>query len=351
MRGIGATRCLVAAALFGASAPAASALVGSLPALLLAGLLYIGAGLALTPAVLRRPPTRAALRQDRLSVAVAVLAGGAAAPVLLMVGLAHTGAATASLLLNLELVATVTLSALLFREHVGRRVLAGAGLVTAAGALMVWQPGARPSGGALAVVGACLLWGLDNSVTARIDQLAPEHLVVAKGAVAGVSNALLGIAVAGGVGGVAPADVGAALLIGALGYGASMVLWVKGARELGAARAQLVFATAPFIGVLVAWSARGEDLRWEHGVAMVLAAAGVAVAMRSEHEHPHVHPAVWHDHEHRHDDGHHDDGHHDAGHHDAGQSPPPRHTHRHAHEEQESSHPHVPDLHHRHEHE
>ncbi|MCC6434175.1 MAG: DMT family transporter [Acidimicrobiales bacterium] len=345
MRGLGATRCLVAAALFGASAPAASALVGSLPALVAAGLLYIGAGMALTPAVLRRPPTLAALRQDRLAVAVAVLAGGAIAPVLLMVGLAHTSAATASLLLNLELVATVTLSAALFRDHLGRRVVAGSALVTAAGVVMVWQPGAHPSGGALAVVGACALWGLDNSVTARVDQLAPEHLVVAKGAVAGVSNTVLGVAVAGGVGGLRPADVGGALLIGALGYGASMVLWVKGARELGAARAQLVFATAPFIGVLVAWSVRGERLGWEHAVAIVLAGAGVALSVRSDHDHPHLHRALWHEHEHRHDDDHH------LHRHGAGQPPGLRHTHRHGHEEQQSSHPHVPDLHHRHEHE
>ena len=137
---------------------------------------------------------------------------------------------------------------------------------------------------------------------------------------------------------------GLPLAIGAVGYGASITLWVLGARDLGAARGQLVFATAPFVGALVAWSVLGDPVRTVEVVALVLAVAGVSRVLGSSHSHEHRHQAVEHEHEHVHDDGHHDHRH------GPGVSPAERHTHRHRHEDLLHAHPHVPDLHHRHDH-
>jgi drug/metabolite transporter (DMT)-like permease len=342
MERVGAIRCLVAAVLFGASAPAASVLAGEMPAVALAGLLYLGAALAVLPVSARRPPDRDALRAGWAPITVAVVAGGALGPALLVAGLARTDAATGSIMLNLELVATVALAATFFREHLGPRVLAGAALVTIGGVLLVWQPGASLDVGALLIAGACLCWGLDNCVTARLDHLAPEHVVLIKGAVAGTANLSLGLTVARGAGsGVDAGEIVAALLIGAAGYGASITLWVKGARDLGAARGQLVFATAPFIGALIAWLTLEDPVRGAQLAAMLLAAAGVAVSLRSAHEHTHHHDPIVHEHEHIHDDGHHEHRHDDA---------EARGSHRHTHPAIVHSHPHVPDLHHRHEH-
>ncbi len=342
MSHVGIVRCLLAAVLFGASAPAASRLAGEVPALMLAGLLYIGAGLAVVPSVTRTPPTALALQRDWRPALVAVVAGGAVGPALLVAGLARAAAATASILLNLELAATVLLAATVFREHIGRRVLAGAALVTIAGALLTWEPGAELSTGALLIAGACLAWGLDNGVTAKIDQLSPEQVVLLKGFVAGFANLALGFAFAGDATDVSASQILAALAIGAAGYGASIVLWVKGARDLGAARGQVIFAAAPFIGAVIAWSVLGESVSAAQLLAVAIAAAGVGVSLESAHDHSHAHEAMEHEHEHSHDDGHHDH-HHDeevAG----------RHTHAHRHTPIEHSHPHVPDLHHRHRH-
>lgn len=342
MNRIGVSRCLVAAVLFGASAPAASELAGEMPALVLAGLLYLGAGLAVLPPVLRRPPTRDALQRDWRLATVAVFAGGAIGPALLVAGLARTSAASASILLNLELAATVLFAATLFREHLGPKVIVGASLVTAAGVILVWEPGAELSVGALLIAGACVAWGIDNGVTAKIDQLGPEHVVFLKGLVAGGANLVLGIAVADSALSVSAGQIAVALAIGALGYGASIVLWVKGARDLGAARGQLIFATAPFIGALIAWTVLGESVKLVQLVAVGLAAFGVAVSMESGHEHQHEHDELEHEHEHEHDDGHHDHKHEDSVH--------GRHTHSHRHRATMHAHPHVPDLHHRHTH-
>ena len=335
-------RCLLAAVLFGASAPAASELTDDVPSLVLAGLLYLGAGLAVVPSVVRAPPSRVALQRDWRPALVAVVAGGAIGPALLVAGLARTSAATASILLNLELAATVALAATLFREHLGTRLLVGAGLVTTAGVILVWEPGAEISAGALLIAAACLAWGLDTGITARIDQLGPEHVVFLKGFVAGLANLGLGVAFASGVSTIEGTDVAAALVIGAAGYGASIVLWVKGARELGAARGQVIFAAAPFIGALIAWSVLGESVSTAQLVAVLIAGTGVAVSLESAHEHEHAHDDVEHEHEHSHDDGHHDHPH--------VETVKGRHSHVHRHRRVVHSHPHVPDLHHRHPH-
>lgn len=344
----GALRCLLAAVLFGATAPAASELAGSVPAFTLAGLLYLGAALAVSPSVARRPPRAEALAAEWRPAAVAVVVGGAVGPVLLVAGLARTSAATASILLNTELLATVVLAAVLFREHLGRRVLLSATLVALAGALLTWERGAGFDTGALLIVAACTCWGLDNGVTARIEQLAPEHVVLFKGIIAGGTNLAIGLAIDGAGATTGTADVAFALLIGAAGYGLSITLWVKGARDLGAARAQVIFATAPFVGAVIAWAVLGEDVRAMQLVAVALAASGVAVSLRSDHEHEHHHHAVLHDHEHVHGPGGSSADDHHAHVHADGFSG--RHTHPHEHAELVHRHAHVPDLHHRHDH-
>lgn len=334
-------RCLAAAVLFGASAPAASVLAGDMPALVLAGLLYLGAAIAVTPAVVRHRPNATALSAGWRPLAIAVVFGGALGPVLLVAGLARTSAATASLLLNFELVATILLAATLFREHLGARLLAAAALVSTAGVILVWQPGVAFDTGGLFVIGACACWGLDNAVTSKIDQLSPEQITLTKGLVAGGANLILGLMLASSLN-LRTGEVLAALAIGALGYGASITLWVKGARDLGAARGQVIFAAAPFIGAAVAWVFLGDPVTFAQLVAVPVAIVGVGLSLRSGHEHRHVHEPIVHEHEHRHDDGHHTHTH----------TPPVtgRHTHRHEHAALVHAHPHVPDLHHRHAH-
>ena len=330
---------MVAAVLFGASAPAASELAGEVDAFTLGGLLYVGAALAVLPVTLRRPPTLQSLRRGGSRLIVAVVVGGAIAPVLLAAGLARTPAATASLLLNLELVATVLLAAVVFHEHIGTRVALGTTLVVAGGAVLAWSAPPELRLGALLVIAACVCWAVDNCVTAELDELAPHHITMAKGLVAGVANLAIGLIVA-----AAPSigSIVAGLVIGALGYGLSITLWVAGARDLGAARAQLIFAIAPFVGAGVAWSVLGEPVTFAQGVALILAATGVAAVMGSAHLHEHHHDATDHDHEHVHDDDHHDHVH--------AEQRVGRHQHRHRHDVLVHAHPHVPDLHHRHEH-
>jgi drug/metabolite transporter (DMT)-like permease len=270
---------------------------------------------------------------------VAVVLGGAVGPVLLAAGLSHAPAATASLLLNLELVFTTLLAFLIFREHIGRRVATGTALVVTAGVVLAWSGDADLRVGALLIAGACLCWAVDNCVTANLDELAPAHITFAKGLVAGGANLAIGFALGGSVG---TWPVLGALVVGGFGFGISITLWVAGARDLGAARGQLVFATAPFVGAVVAWTVFADEVTAREVVSLLIAAVGVSFVLHSDHEHRHLHEAVEHDHEHRHDDEHHDHEHLD--------DDVIRHQHRHQHDALVHAHPHLPDLHHRHEH-
>jgi drug/metabolite transporter (DMT)-like permease len=129
---VGIVLALVSAVLFGASTPFAKLLLGSVDPWLMAGLLYLGAGLGLavihiSRSVLRLPAIEAPLRwPDMPWLAVVILFGGLLGPLLLMLGLVRSEAAAASLLLNLEGLATMGIAWVVFRENVDHRLLVGA---------------------------------------------------------------------------------------------------------------------------------------------------------------------------------------------------------------------------------
>jgi drug/metabolite transporter (DMT)-like permease len=335
---------LLSAALFGASTPASKVLLESLAPFQLAGLLYLGAALGVAPvaALERRPGPR--LRLDRANaarLAGAVFFGGVLAPVLLLAALRLTFAGSVSLLLNLEAVATAVLGVALFREHLGRAAWAGVAGAICAGALLGGGGGWPGVTAALLTAAACLCWGLDNNLTALVDALTPERFTAIKGAAAGTTNLALGLALAPWS--AAPKVVAAALAVGALCYGASIALYIRSAHELGAVRAQAVFASAPFVGAALSVAFLGESLGLVHLAAALLLLPSLALIFLSKHAHAHTHEPLEHTHSHRHDDRHHLHEH-------PGLARSVRHSHPHRHEGLAHSHPHWPDVHHRHDH-
>jgi drug/metabolite transporter (DMT)-like permease len=338
---------LLSAALFGASTPCAKLLLGAgVSPWLLAALLYLGSGvgLLLMHGALRaagraaEAPLRAA---DVPVLAAIVLLGGMAAPVLLMLGLARLPAATTALLLNLEAVATLMLAWIAFHEHVDRRLLLGAAAIVGGAVLLSWGGPVRGGWGTLAVGGACVAWALDNNLTRKLSLTDPVQLAMIKGLVAGAVN--LAIALASGVR-LPPLPLLAAVgVVGFLGYGASLVLFVIALRQVGTARTGAYFSTAPFIGAALAVGILHESLSARLGLAGVLMALGVYLHLTERHAHEHEHGAISHEHRHVHDEHHHHP-------HDAEDPSGEPHSHWHAHQRLIHSHPHYPDLHHRHRH-
>lgn len=346
--GVGAA--LLAAVLFGASTPFAKALLGEgqLPPVLLAGLLYLGSGVGLSVLYAARGRTARVeaplTRRDAPWLAGAVLFGGVLGPVLLMRGLLATPASTASLLLNLEGAFTALLAWFAFRENFDRRILLGMALIVAGGVLLSWQGRAEPvlPLGALAVAGACLCWGIDNNLTQKVSAGDPIQVAAIKGAVAGSVNVALALS----LGATLPAVgvVAAAMVVGFLGYGVSLVLFVLALRCIGTARTGAYFSIAPFVGAAVSLPLLGEQVGLLFFAAAALMGAGVWLHLTERHEHEHTHEPIAHSHRHVHDEHHRHD-------HPPGIDPTEPHTHWHVHERLTHTHPHYPDIHHRHRHE
>lgn len=284
--------CALAAVLFGAATPATKLVVDHVGAVTLAGLLYLGAAGAVAPFALRERRSTATLRQrSRLLIAVAF--GGGLAPVLLVLALDRTPAGSVSLFLNLELVATAVIARVFLREHIGRRAGLGIVIVVLGGVVLAGTSDAGVAAGALLVAAACACWGIDNAITASLDSYTPSQITLAKGVVAGSVNLVLGLFLDG-----TPVArfVIAALAIGALGYGLSITMWITGARLVGAARGQVIFALAPFIGTLLAWPVNGDRLTSTAVVAFAVSLIGVIVVATSHHGHRHTHQLLEHAH-------------------------------------------------------
>jgi drug/metabolite transporter (DMT)-like permease len=344
-RGIAAA--LGAAVLFGFSTPIAKTLAGEASPLLLAGLLYMGsgAGLALLLAVRATLRGRASISRPRGTDLVWLLGatafGGVIGPYLLMVGLRVADSASASLILNLEGVCTALLAWFVFKENFDARIALGMALIVAGGVVLSTSSILRAGvAGPLAIAGACLAWAIDNNLTRKVSINDAMLIACAKGLVAGP----ISIALALSFGAHMPAGMTAyrAALVGFVGYGLSLTLFVLALRNLGTARTGAYFSLAPFIGAALA-VALGAPLTGTLLLAGLLMGAGVWLHLTENHAHRHRHVRMQHEHWHVHDE------HHQHRHVPAEETSEP-HTHVHVHEPLEHAHAHYPDVHHRHEH-
>jgi drug/metabolite transporter (DMT)-like permease len=346
--GRGAVVALVAAALFGVSTPLAKVLLGAIDPLLLAGLLYFGAGIGLAAARLirnmRGMPSEARLqRSDMPWLAGVVLTGGVVGPVLLMAGLVATPASTAALLLNLEGLFTLVIAWTVFHENVDRRIALGAAAILSGALILSWETGGAfgTSWGMLAIAGACLAWAIDNNLTRKLSAADPLEIATIKGLVAGAIN--IGLALARGAVLPEPSMIAAAGVVGLFGYGCSIALFVVALRHIGTARTGAYFSTAPFLGALVAVVWLAEPVTLQLLLAGGLMAVGVWLHLTERHEHMHEHQPMAHAHYHEHDLHHQHE-------HESSVDPRGPHTHRHVHSGMRHSHAHFPDAHHDHRH-
>lgn len=344
----GILAALSAAVLFGLSTPFAKKLVGEMPPLLLAGVLYAGSGVGLSLLLAVR-----AIRSGRTSIVRprgadviwllgAVAFGGVLGPYLLMYGLQLTDSASASLILNLEGVFTALLAWFAFKENFDRRIAAGMALIVAGGVVLSSGTAVRAAGigGPLAIAAACLAWAIDNNLTRKVAGNDAMLIACVKGVVAGSISILLALRLGAPI--PAVAVIVRAGLLGFVGYGLSLTLFVIALRNLGTARTSAYFSLAPFIGAALA-VALGAPLTGPLLLAAVFMAAGVWLHITENHAHVHYHSAVVHEHWHVHDEHHrhqHADSTHDQ----------ESHSHVHAHVPIEHAHPHYPDEHHRHKH-
>lgn len=339
----GVSAALGAAILFGAGTPLSKLLLANVNPWMLAGLLYFGSGFGLTLYrwITCAKPAHLA-PSEAWWFAGAIASGGIAGPVLLMLGLSTMPASGAALLLNAEGVFTALLAWFAFKENFDRRIAFGMVAIVVGAVVLSWPGQAEFSGiwPSLAVLGACLAWGIDNNLTRKVSLSDATWIASIKGLSAGAVNLVLAVS----IGSTVPTlpNIAGAMLVGFLAYGVSLALFVVGLRHLGTARTGAYFSVAPFIGAALA-VLLGEHVTATLLLAGAFMAIGIWLHLTEHHAHEHTHEELEHEHEHVHDD------HHQHGH-DYPIAPGTKHSHRHRHELVTHSHAHFPDIHHRHEH-
>lgn len=337
--GRGVVLAAAAAVLFGLSAPLIQRGSGGSGALASGALIYFGAAVVAFSIGVRRERSDVPIRWTswRRIVTVALL-GGTAAPALLVLGLKWTDAATGALLLTLEAPFTIGLARLVHREYVGWRALAGALVIICASILLAgghWSERTSVIGAAL-IAAAALAWASDNVLSRRLADYDPLSVVVYKGALGGGAAAAAAFSMHDAWPRVA--EMLLLLGVGGLGFGLSLWLYLRAQRLIGAARTASVFATAPFVGAMVAVVLGMSQPSWVLLASSGLIMVGLWLHGGERHDHWHAHRSLEHEHLHTHDDGHHDHSH------DPMPSGP--HAHVHNHGVTAHAHEHGEDLHH-----
>jgi drug/metabolite transporter (DMT)-like permease len=336
-------QALLAAIFFGASAPISKLLLGGVPPVLMAAFLYLGSGtgislIKLTQRVTSNQKEAGIKSPDVKWLAGAIVSGGIAAPIVLMISLKNTPASTVSLLLNFEGVATTLMALFIFRESISRRALTAIFAITLASIFLStnFESGFSFSLSALGVILACVLWGVDNNLTRNISAKDPLTIVAWKGLVSGTFSLLLGLFLGQRL--PALASILSILLLGFICYGLSTMLFIYSMRGLGAARTSALYGTAPLVGVLLSFIIFKDPLTLLFVIAAILMIAGAWLLANEEHAHFHIHMPVVHEHRHGHDEFH------------AHGDDTDVHSHEHEHPRTGHEHGHMPDIHHRHKH-
>lgn len=342
---------ILAASLYGISAPVSKLLLVELSPTLMAALLYLGAGFGMLMVnaikiLLKKERLEARMTIQELPYVVGMILLDIAAPIFLMLGLTMTTSSTASLLNNFEIVATSMIALFIFKEAVGKRMWVAIVLITLSSMILSVDDlsSLSFSAGSLFVVLARICWGFENNCTRMLSLKDPLQIVVVKGFGSGLGALLITWYRQDIKGSLM--YVGIALLLGFVAYGLSIYFYIRAQRALGAARTSAYYAAAPFIGVIISWIVLKESISNTFLVSLGIMLVGTYFAISEDHAHKHAHESTRHEHKHSHDDGHHGHTHESETKGEHSQE----HSHEHVHEGIEHVHKHMPDLHHRHSH-
>jgi drug/metabolite transporter (DMT)-like permease len=247
---------ILAAALYAINSPFSKLLLDHIPSTLMAGFLYIGAGLGMGVIALLRKFKQAERTEEKITkvdlpYTAAMIVLDIAAPIFLLLGLSYTSAANASLLNNFEIVATALIALVIFKERISKRLWFGILFVTASCVLLSFEDisSIKFSVGSLFILIACVCWGIENNCTRKLSTKDPLEIVLLKGIFSGLGSVIIGLCIGERI--TTLWSVVAVLAVGCVAYGLSIFFYVYAQRLLGAARTSAYYAIAPFIGTLL----------------------------------------------------------------------------------------------------
>ena len=275
----GIALAILAAALYAVNSPFSKLLLDYVPSTLMAGILYIGAGLGMSVVAVFRKLNKTERSDERITRAdlpytFAMIGLDIAAPIFLLLGLSHTTAANASLLNNFEIVATAIIALMIFKERICGRVGVGIAFVVASCAILSFEDisSLRFSIGSVFILLACVCWGIENNCTRRLSSKDPLEIVLLKGIFSGLGSVIIGLVAGERV--TEFWSIIAVLAVGCVAYGLSIFFYVYAQRILGAARTSAYYAVAPFIGAILSLVIFRELPQYTFLIALALMAVG-----------------------------------------------------------------------------
>lgn len=270
---------LFAAVLYAINSPLSKLLLDYLPPTLMAGFLYVGAGvcmlaLALLRKVRKTERAETKLTKRELPYIVAMILLDIAAPVCLLLGLKSTTAANASLLNNFEIVATAVIALVVFKEKINFRLWLGILFITISCMVLSFEDlsSLQFSYGSLLILLACVCWGFENNCTKKISSKDPLEIVLLKGIFSGLGSLLIGFIIGERI--TVLWSVFAVIGVGFVAYGLSIFFYVHAQRILGAARTSAYYAVSPFIGTLLSLVIFREIPHYTYFIALALMIIG-----------------------------------------------------------------------------
>lgn len=254
---------LLAAALYAINVPLSKLLLNHVGTAVMAAFLYLGAGLGLLlyglgQKVLGKGQKQERLTKKELPFTVGMVVLDILAPIFMMLGIARTNSANASLLNNFEIVATSLIALFIFKEKISKLLWSAIALVVAASVILSFEGNGAFvfNEGSLFVLAAGVCWGMENNCTNKISHKSAVEIVVIKGCFSGLGSLI--IAFVAGESLPALKWVLLVLTLGFVAYGLSINFYIRAQSSLGAAKTSAFYSVAPFLGVAFSMVLLGE---------------------------------------------------------------------------------------------
>lgn len=299
---------ILAAALYAISTPLSKLFLGHIGPTVMAGLLYLGAGLGMLVLGGIKKATGITGKKERLTrkelpYTIAMVALDIAAPILLMFSISKTNSANVSLLNNFEIVATSVVALVIFKEVISKRLWLAICIVTVASVILTFEGTGSLTFdmGSLLALGACICWGFENNCTKMISNKSSEEIVIIKGVFSGAGSLAVAVFLKEPIPRIQ--YIPAVLLLGFVAYGLSIHFYIMAQKDLGAAKTSAYYSIAPFLGVLFSMLLLKERPGLQFYIALLLMIAATIIMVKDtialQHNHVHTHT---HTHMHRHGD-------------------------------------------------
>ncbi len=264
---------IAAAVFYALNVPCSKLLLSNISPVLMAGLLYIGAGLGIGFLYLfkiKKEDKALRLCKSDLPFTLGMIVLDIIAPIFLMLGIKYGSSANASLLGNFEIVATSIIALIIFKEKVSWRLWLAIFFITLSSIILSFE-GSRGfdfSLGSIFVICATVCWGLENNCTRRLSSKSTYQIVTIKGLCSGLGSVLVAL-----ITGELTFDlkyIPFALLLGFVAYGLSIFTYIRAQKDLGAAKTSAFYAIAPFIGAFLAFVLLHENLSLQYFLALIV---------------------------------------------------------------------------------